>query len=125
MTSEIQVISSHSSPVIPGLVKGEGSARALVWPGMGARKRSLHFIQLMPGGQTCHLRHHSEAVYYVIKGKVTTTDLGTNQTQEAVAGAMIFIEPDTAYVLHSAVSSDVVGGPCPPDLSLYEGMANQ
>lgn len=105
------------------MIEGDGSAYALVWPGMGARKRSLHFIQLMPGRQTRRLRHDSEAVYYVVKGEVIAIDLETDQTQEAVEGTMIFVEAGTTYVLHSVDSSDVVGGPCPPDWSLYEGMA--
>jgi glyoxylate utilization-related uncharacterized protein len=121
---DIQVISSESSPTVPSMVSGGGEARALVWPGMGAKTRSLHLIHLMPKDTTCEFKHASEAVYYVVKGEVTAIDLDSDDTHHVSEGGMIFVEPGTKYVLScSDGPSDVVGGPCPPDPSLYREMA--
>ena len=105
------------------MIRGEGSARALVWPGMGAEKRSLHLLELMPGGETRSLKHDSEAVYYVAEGQVVAHDLDIGEAYEVLEGGMIFVEPDTSYVLSCAkVPTRLVGGPCPPDPTLYAGM---
>ena len=121
---EIKVISSESSPAIPRMVKGRGTMHALVWPGMGARMRSLHLTQLKSNSATRKLRHDSEAVYYVIRGDVVAADLDTGESHEVQEGGFIFIEPMTTYSLRcSRGSSEIVGGPCPPDPNLYEGMS--
>ena len=51
------------------IVERGGSAVAIAWPGTGSRFRSLHRIELEPGGRTVPLRHASEAVYFVAEGR--------------------------------------------------------
>jgi hypothetical protein len=119
----IQVISSHTAPVIPALTEDGCSARAMVWPGMGAGSRSMHLIRLSAGRRTRAMRHDSEAVYYVIRGSITARDHDLSERHDASEGGFIFVEPETEYILASdREPAVIVGGPCPPDPSLYLGM---
>jgi mannose-6-phosphate isomerase-like protein (cupin superfamily) len=120
---EIQVLSPETSPTIPNMVLAGGTARALIWPGMGASARSLHLIELDPGGETQQMRHASEAVYYVLQGEAAVTDLDVGRAHRVPEGGIIFVEPETTYVLSgSGRPTEIVGGPCPADPRLYEGM---
>ena len=116
----IQIL--EPGPSLP-LVEGEGSARAVIWPGIGARLRSLHRISLGAGARTVELRHAGEAVYYVIAGEGRALDGGDGSAQELVRGSMVFVEPGTSYRLAAGERGlELVGGPCPPDPKLYEGI---
>ena len=120
MYEQIQVLDAGDScPSLP-LVDGEGSARAVVWPGVGAKHRSLHLFELPVGGRTVEMKHPIEAVYYVIAGTALALDLADGAEQTATTGSMIFIEPGTPYVISAdGDHARFVGGPCPPDPSLY------
>lgn len=111
-------------PLLP-LVDGQGYARAVIWPGVGAEQRSMHLFSLEGGSKTVEMSHASEATYYVIDGAAISIDRSDGSEQHAEAGSMIFVEPLTPYVI-SASDSGVrfVGGPCPPDPRLYEGLAD-
>jgi quercetin dioxygenase-like cupin family protein len=112
---KVQVL-GPDGPELP-VVESGGSARALVWPGVGARLRSMHLITLEPGGRTRPQRHDAEAVYYVIEGDGRV--LGAAQPLEE--GSMIHIAPGSEYVLEAGGDGmQVIGGPSPPDASLYE-----
>lgn len=105
------------------LVEGGGEARAVIWPGTGARLRTMHRISLANGGRTVALRHPSEAVYYVISGggRVREAGGGGHEVRE---GSMVLVEAGTTYVFESGPDgAELVGGPCPPDPSLYEHLA--
>lgn len=119
---EVSVVrGSGQLPTLP-LVRGRGTARALVWPGMGARCRSLHHIQLEPGSRTIDFRHEGEAVYYVLSGAAIVTDVENERGAEASAGSVIHVEPSTLYFIAAdGGETTIVGGPCPPDPSLYSG----
>lgn len=109
-------------PELP-LVSAGGVARAVVWPGVGAYKRSMHRFSLGPGGTTVAQEHRSEAVYYVIGGTATIRDQRTDTAQELVAGSMAHVTPGTSYAFVAGPSgAELVGGPCPADLRLYEGL---
>jgi quercetin dioxygenase-like cupin family protein len=109
----VQVLGPHGPDV--AVVERNGSARALVWPGIGAQLRSMHLIELEPGGRTWPQCHDAEAVYYVIAGG---GGVGTDELEE---GSMIHVAPGTEYVLEAgAEGMQLVGGPSPPDGSLYE-----
>ena len=51
------------------LVRGGGSAQALVHPGVGATMRAMHHVVLEGDGETVDLVHPSDAVYYVLSGE--------------------------------------------------------
>jgi len=102
------------------IVEHGGSARAVIWPGSGAQQRSMHLITLSAGGRTVDLTHRSECVYHVSAGGGIMMDLGGDESHEVVTGSMLFIEPDTQYqFVAGETGALLLGGPCPPDPSLY------
>lgn len=116
---EVRVLQGDRGPALP-LVEGEGSARAIVWPGVGARLRSLQRIDLAAGSRTLCLKHPMEAVYYVVRGDGTVRDPDDGSSNPLTAGSMIHIEPGTAYVFQAGPDGILLlGGPCPADPALY------
>jgi quercetin dioxygenase-like cupin family protein len=120
---EIQVLALEQGPPLD-IVEGEGHAHAVIWPGMGAQLRSIHRIKLSPGARTTAMRHPSEAVYYVIDGSGDVVDLGDGVAQALRPGSMAHIEVETTYRFGAGADGlSLVGGPSPPDPTLYEGLA--
>ena len=110
-------------PALP-LVDGEGVARAVIWPGIGAQLRSMHRISLAPGARTIPQRHPMEAVYYVMSGGGIVSRPRAPTEQPLVEGAMVHVEPGTAYVLEAGPEGiEILGGPCPADPALYAGLS--
>lgn len=103
------------------LVEGDGDARALVWPGVGAAMRSMHLVSLGAGARTRPQLHSAEAVYYVLEGGGTVGSPGGDGGAMALEpGSMIHVKPGTPYRLEAAEAGlEVVGGPSPPDPALY------
>jgi quercetin dioxygenase-like cupin family protein len=115
----VSVLSASDGPELP-IVSGEGRAHAVVWPGIGARLRSLHVVSLAPGSRTLRLQHASDAVYYVISGSGEVLDGHATITRSLGEGAMIHVDAGTPYTLLAAATGlEVVGGPAPADPSLY------
>src|SRR5262245_26030330 len=95
--SPVTVLDSDDRcPRLP-IVKGDGKALAVVWPGVGAKMRSMCRIALESGSSTVQLSHPMEAVYYVIEGAGTVTDASAGAMRNIVEGSMIHIEPGTRY----------------------------
>ena len=112
-------------PDLP-IVEHGGSAWAVVWPGVGARLRSMHHISLEPGGRTVTLTHPMEAVYYVIAGKATVSDPNDASHQPLVPGSMAHIDPGTSYLFEAGSSgAEIIGGPCPVDPQMYSHLNAQ
>jgi len=108
-----------SCPELP-IVDPASKAVAIVWPGTGATQRSMHHIDLVPGGHTVPLRHAGEAVYYVRTGAGSVRDPDAGSRDELIEGSMVHIEPGTAYQFTAGPAGMVLlGGPCPPDPQLY------
>jgi quercetin dioxygenase-like cupin family protein len=123
-SNEVRVLGvGEECPALP-LVDGEGVARALIWPGIGAHLRSMHRISLAPGARTIPQRHPMEAVYYVLSGGGIVRDPEHPPEQPLVEGAMVHVEPGTAYVLEAGPEGiEILGGPCPADPALYPGLS--
>jgi quercetin dioxygenase-like cupin family protein len=121
---EVRVLDAgEACPALP-LVDGEGVARAVVWPGVGARLRSMHRIRLAPGARTIPLRHPMEAVYYVMSGAGTVQDSDEPTARQLAEGAMVHVEPGTGYVVQAGPEGiEIMGGPCPADPALYAGLS--
>ena len=121
---EVRVLDAGDACPALSLVEGEGDARAIVWPGVGAALRSLHRIRLAPGARTVVQRHPMEAVYYVMGGDGTVLDPGAGGPGQPVAeGAMVHVEPGTAYQFQAgADGAEILGGPCPADPTLYRDL---
>jgi mannose-6-phosphate isomerase-like protein (cupin superfamily) len=119
---KVQVLRVARGPTLP-LADG-GEVRAVVWPGVGARHRSMHHLTLHPGGATRPLAHPSEAVYYVVRGEGHIDDLDAGTSHRLRAGAFVLVSPGTRYRLAPAGADALVcvGGPCPPDAALYAGL---
>jgi quercetin dioxygenase-like cupin family protein len=116
---EIQILDLEVGPPL-ALIRGEGSAHAVVWPGTGAQLRSMHCLRLAPGASTIELSHPAEAVYYVVAGRGTVSDLAGADSHAVHPGSMFHIDPDTTYVIAAeAEPLELVGGPSPADPSLY------
>ncbi|HEY7632660.1 MAG TPA: cupin domain-containing protein [Thermoleophilaceae bacterium] len=99
------------------LVEGEGSARALVWPDVGAEFRSMHLILLGAGARTRRQRHQDEAVYYVLGGS------GSVAGEQLEEGSMVHVAAGAAYVFEAGADGlELIGGPSPPDAGVYEGV---
>jgi hypothetical protein len=116
---EVAVVDAEDGPEL-GIVVGEGRARAVIWPGMGARLRSMHRISLGPGSRTVELRHPTDAVYYVLDGGGEARDGDAGTGEPLVPGSMVHVDRETAYQLVAADGGmEIVGGPAPADPGLY------
>ncbi|HEX5079421.1 MAG TPA: hypothetical protein VFV80_09745 [Geminicoccaceae bacterium] len=117
---EVRVLrAADHGPPLP-IVEGEGAARPIVWPEIGASFRTMHRIELARGSRTVPLRHAMEAAYYVIRGEGVVRDQDSDQGEELVEGSMIFVEPGTAYAFEAGAAGILLlGGPCPADPALY------
>jgi quercetin dioxygenase-like cupin family protein len=119
LNDEIRILDGSGGPELP-IIDGEGSARAIVWPGIGAETRSLHRIRLGSGSSTVTLSHPSEAVYYVIDGTGSAHDAGSGDSHELRPGAMFHIDAGTPYeVVAGDDGLEVIGGPAPADPAMY------
>jgi quercetin dioxygenase-like cupin family protein len=119
---QIQILNAAEGPRL-AIVERAGHSHAVVWPGMGATLRSIHSISLGRGGRTIELSHPSEAVYYVAAGSGEAVDVVTGAREKLRRGSMVHVDPDTPYILSAGEEGmQLVGGPSPPDLSLYEGV---
>ena len=116
---EVAVVDAAAGPELD-LVVGEGTARAVIWPGMGARLRSMHRISLGAGSRTVEQRHPSDAVYYVIDGAGEVRDRDAGTGEPLVTGSMVHVDRETAYELVAGEDGmEIVGGPAPADPALY------
>lgn len=115
----VQVLDAEGGPTLP-IIEGGGSARAVIWPGMGASLRSMHRISLGPGGATVELRHPSDSVYYVISGDGEVGEGVEAGAQPLGEGSMVHVDAGTSYVLRGGSGGlEAVGGPAPADPALY------
>jgi mannose-6-phosphate isomerase-like protein (cupin superfamily) len=122
VSAGVRVLDSESGPELE-LVATGGIARAIVWPGMGAKLRSLHRIELRSGGETVPQRHPNDAVYYVAAGSGEAFGAAGADRQALREGSMVHIDAATPYVLRAGGGGMVLlGGPAPPDPALYEGV---
>jgi mannose-6-phosphate isomerase-like protein (cupin superfamily) len=117
---EVRVLrAADHGPPLP-IVEGDGSARPIVWPGVGAAFRTIHRIELAGGSRTVPLQHEMEAAYYVIRGDGAIRDPAEDGDEPLVEGSMIFVEPGTAYLIEAGSAGILlIGGPCPADPALY------
>ncbi|WP_213770857.1 hypothetical protein [Bradyrhizobium sp. dw_78] len=118
------VDSATGCPQIP-IIIGTGNARVVMWPGNDAQFRTLQIITLERGARTIRLHHGSDAVYYVIGGAGSITDLGSSEVFPLVEGAMVHVDAGDAYqfTANDDQAIKILGGPCPADESLYADLA--
>jgi quercetin dioxygenase-like cupin family protein len=127
--SEIETVFDVTAPPVAILREGTplevidqgGNAWAVAWPGTGSRHRSMHRITLDAGGATIALGHPGEAVYFVAHGEGEIDDLHAGVTHPLGAKTMVYVPRGSGYRVSARTPMLVVGGPCPPDVSLYGG----
>lgn len=122
MSNEVQVIRADGTcPMVP-ILDGPGEARAVIWPGTGARQRSLHRIVLEAGAATIRLQHPMEAAYYVVRGSGVVAD-DDGAAQDLREGSMIHVNDGSAYRIRAGGEGmEVIGGPCPADERWYANL---
>lgn len=114
--------SDKNCPELP-LVEGGGQARAVAWPGVGSRLRSMTLYRLDPASRTVAQTHEMEAVYYIVAGDGEVIEAGHAGGQQLVPGSMAHVEPGTTYqFVAGGAGMELVGGPCPPDPALYRSL---
>ena len=113
---EIQVLRVDRDSVP---LRGPGEIRAVVWPGMGARHRTMHSVRLAAGETSEEWRHPGEAVYYVLSGSGWFEDRTEGVRHNVSAGLIVHVASGTAYAMAARDPLTCVGGPCPPDPALY------
>lgn len=120
--AQVAILDGSDGPEL-AIVDGDGSAKAIVWPGMGAEARSLHHLWLRRGARTVELSHPGDAVYYVIAGDGAVADRSADERQPVRSGSMFHIDGGTAYVVEAGADGiELVGGPAPVDPALYDGL---
>jgi mannose-6-phosphate isomerase-like protein (cupin superfamily) len=120
-TGTVRVIDSKVTGQALPLVRGSGTAQAVLWPGNGARYRTFNIIDLAAGDTTRDLRHAAECIYYVERGDGAIRDLEDDSTQGLREGSMIHIGMGDAYRLEAgARGMRLVGGTVPVDPAFYE-----
>jgi mannose-6-phosphate isomerase-like protein (cupin superfamily) len=73
----------------------------------------MHVLDLDDGASTVPLRHESEAVYFVERGRGRVAGLDVEPL------TMVYVPRRTPYSFEADEPIAVYGGPCPPDPALY------
>lgn len=123
LTHTVRVIDSNAAcPELP-LIEGKGYAKVVLWPGNGAKFRSIQVLSFEGGDQTIELSHSTDCVYGVVRGEGMIVDLADSSTQQVSEGNMLHIDATDRYRLIAGQDGMVVvGGPCPPDPALYQSL---
>jgi mannose-6-phosphate isomerase-like protein (cupin superfamily) len=121
--SRVRVIDSAvGCPEIP-IVEGEGNAKVVLSPHNGATFRSFQLVSLKQNARTIGLKHASNCVYYVIEGAGAIVDTVAGSRLDLAEGGMVHIDAGDLYRIEAGTEGiKVIGGPCPPDESLYAGV---
>ncbi len=116
----VRVIDSQGALPEVDIVDGAGWAKAVIWPGNGARYRTFQIINLGAGSSTRSLDHKTDSVYYVMRGAGTVEDVNARTDTEIVEGSMIHIDAGDRYRIKAhATGLELLGGPCPADERWY------
>jgi len=122
VADKVSILDGSRGPELD-IVDGGGEARAIVWPGIGAEKRSLQRIWLKAASRTVELRHPGEAAYYVVAGGGWVSDRSSGARLALREGSMFHVDGGTGYVAEAGDDGmELVGGPAPADPALYRDM---
>ena len=94
-------------------------ARAIIWPGVGAKHGTFNYFTLQPGESVpAHVHPYSEDLVYIVKGKALLIDEDKGKEYTAEPGWVFLIEPGTKHSARAVGNEPYVdvGGPCPPDV---------
>lgn len=120
---QVQVIDSGVNHKKLALIKGNGTAFAVLWPGNGARFRTMQILQMEAGDETIDLRHPHDCVYYVSNGAGQVRDLSSGAAQDLIEGSIVHIDARDGYRIEAGADGmRMVGGPVPADPELYASL---
>lgn len=97
-------------------------AKFLVWPGMGAKYRSMNYVTMKAGQENVpHSHLKSEDFFYCLSGNCVIADLETGEEHPFGPGDVIYIDVGVPHAVKSFGPTDYisVGGPCPPDYEFF------
>jgi mannose-6-phosphate isomerase-like protein (cupin superfamily) len=87
---------------------------------MGAKLRSVNYLELSAGVGTVRLEHPSDSVYYVLAGSGQAVGDGTAEVHEIIEGSMVHVDRGTGYRFEAGADGmTLFGGPCPADPAMY------
>lgn len=119
-TATTMVIDGSAAGQTLPILKGPGEACAVIWPGMGAQKRSFIRIVLEAGTETRTLQHPAEAVYFVLGGGGQVAG-GGEPSRSLSVGSIVHVDPGTSYRFAGGGDGmKLFGGPCPYDAQLAD-----
>jgi hypothetical protein len=122
----VQVIDTANVNKSLALIDGQGSARVVLWPGNGARFRTMQILDLAAHDRTIDLGHSNDCVYYVVLGAGWVRDLQKMSAEPLVEGSMVHIDAGDRYRLEAGSGGmRVVGGPVPADPALYSSLGDE
>jgi quercetin dioxygenase-like cupin family protein len=120
--ADVKVLPLRGAGLLLPIIEGDGSARAVIWPGTGATQRSIHLVQLAPSSGTIRLEHPGESVYYILDGSGNVVGDGPSEAARLTPGSMVHVAPDTGYRFAAGANGlEIFGGPCPHDPAVYGG----
>lgn len=107
---------------LPFVDGSQGVAKAIIWPGMGAKFGSMHYFVMPPGEKNVPHSHETmEDMFYVVQGKGYIID-GDNKKHYFTKGDFVYVPPKCIHAVVSEGPEDFisVGGPTPPDAEMYK-----
>lgn len=122
----VQVIDSAVNSRKIALIDGRGSASVVLWPGNGARFRTMQLLKMEGGDRTIDLCHTQDSAYYIIAGSGLVRDLATGTAQDLVEGSILHIDHHDGYRFEAGPDGmHAVGGPVPADPALYDHLIEE
>ena len=118
----IKILNPEKDYVLLPLTKGEGYAKAIIWPGMGAKHGTMNYIYMKAGAENVpHVHPTQEDMFYVVQGSGVVVDCDQNIEYQFKKGDFVYIPPGVTHTVISHGPEDYisVGGPCPVDKNVY------
>jgi len=118
----VKVLRPEKDFVLLPYVKG-GIAKAIIWPGMGAKFGSMNYFVMEPGGENVpHSHKDAEDMFYIASGTGVIVDYDNNIEHPFEPGCFVYVEPNT---MHAAINRSnenyiSIGGPSPIDYEMYK-----
>lgn len=100
-----------------------GLSRAVVWPGMGAKKCAMHYVTMKPGQDNVpHAHPESEDVIYILQGEGEVENADTGEIIPYKKGNIIYIPAGVSHAVKARGDIDyiAVGAQAPFDLAFYK-----
>ena len=118
----IKVLDPEKNFKLLPYTEGKGVAKAIIWPGMGAKLGSMHYFVMAPGARNVPHKHpEAEDMFYVVQGQGVVIDFDQGKEYPFKKGDFVFIPAGITHAVRSDGPEDFisVGGPSPADEAMY------